>query len=404
VLAAFLPVADETRGRLDADFRLAGSLAKPRIVGALTLTDASARIPQLGITLSAISLSFSGSDPGQLAVSGSAHSGGGELRIDGALALDPDQGWPLSLSLIGKDFELVNIPQAHVFVSPALQLEMRRRDVNLTGEVTVPRAEIVIRELPQTAVAVSNDVRVLGESAGQSAWAVRSRLRVGLGDKVRFQGFNLDARLGGELTIIETPGTVTTGRGEIRIVEGVYKAYGRKLDIEQGRLLFNGPIDSPRLDARAVRVIGDVTAGIRAVGPLRAPAVTVYSSPPLDQGDALSYVLIGRPLNQASGAEGAMLTQAAASLGMSGGEFLAKQIGERLGLEDVAIESGDTTEAASLVIGKYLSPQVYVSYGIGLFASENMFRLRYDLSRHLSLQAESGVQSGADLIYTFEYE
>ncbi|RMD78425.1 MAG: hypothetical protein D6809_05850 [Gammaproteobacteria bacterium] len=55
-----------------------------------------------------------------------------------------------------------------------------------------------------------------------------------------------------------------------------------------------------------------------------------------------------------------------------------------------------------MVLRRYLSPRLYVSYGVGLFERFNAFVLRYRLSTLWSLEARSGLQSGADLLYELE--
>ncbi|MDC4205968.1 MAG: translocation/assembly module TamB domain-containing protein [Candidatus Manganitrophus sp.] len=61
-------------------------------------------------------------------------------------------------------------------------------------------------------------------------------------------------------------------------------------------------------------------------------------------------------------------------------------------------------EETKLVIGRYLSPRFYVSYGIGLFEAANTLSLRYTINQKLTLRAESGEESSLDLLYTREYE
>jgi translocation and assembly module TamB len=128
----------------------------------------------------------------------------------------------------------------------------------------------------------------------------------------------------------------------------------------------------------------------------------LFSSPSLDQTDALSYLVLGQPSRQATGAEGEALYGAALSLGVSGGGFLADQIGSAFGIGDVEIEQEGAAEEATVFIGKYLSPRLYVSYGIGLFEPISTLRLRYTLSSKWQVQTEYGIESGADLIYTIE--
>ncbi|MCC6346146.1 MAG: translocation/assembly module TamB domain-containing protein, partial [Nitrospirales bacterium] len=122
----------------------------------------------------------------------------------------------------------------------------------------------------------------------------------------------------------------------------------------------------------------------------------------MDQANILSYLVLGRPLQSATGEEGKLLYKAASSLSFSGGEFLAQRIGGALGIKDIHIEQGEEFREAALVVGTYLSPRIYVSYGIGLFEPVNRLRIRYELSKKLLLQVESGLESGADLFYRIE--
>jgi translocation and assembly module TamB len=87
---------------------------------------------------------------------------------------------------------------------------------------------------------------------------------------------------------------------------------------------------------------------------------------------------------------------------LEGGDLLIKKIGDTLGL-DVRVESRGSFQQATLFVGRYLSPQFYISYGIGLFDAANTVRLRYQISRTLALRATSGEQSAIDVLYVKEY-
>ncbi len=97
-----------------------------------------------------------------------------------------------------------------------------------------------------------------------------------------------------------------------------------------------------------------------------------------------------------------MMANAALALGLSGGDQIARSIGDRFGFDEMRIESDSTGDQASLVVGRYLSPRLYVGYGIGLIESINTFNLRYQISDRWQLEAESGTDQGADLFYRFE--
>ena len=97
-----------------------------------------------------------------------------------------------------------------------------------------------------------------------------------------------------------------------------------------------------------------------------------------------------------------MLANAANSLGLKGGNLVAKKLAARFGLEEARVETTGGLREASLVVGKYLSPRLYVTYGLGLFEPVSTFKIRYLLGREWTLQAEQGVGTSADFLYTVE--
>ena len=55
-----------------------------------------------------------------------------------------------------------------------------------------------------------------------------------------------------------------------------------------------------------------------------------------------------------------------------------------------------------LVLGKYLTPRIYISYIVGLLEQVNTLRIRYQLSEKWVIELETGKESGADINYTIE--
>ena len=122
----------------------------------------------------------------------------------------------------------------------------------------------------------------------------------------------------------------------------------------------------------------------------------------MGETDILSYLVLGRPIDAQSGEDAKVVAQAALLLSLKGGDLLARSLTDRFGLDEMRIETSNTGEQASLVVGRYLSPKLYVSYGVGLIDSVNTFNVRYRLSEHWQLRAESGLHQSADAIYTIE--
>jgi translocation and assembly module TamB len=98
-----------------------------------------------------------------------------------------------------------------------------------------------------------------------------------------------------------------------------------------------------------------------------------------------------------------MMQSAARSLGTAAGGLLAKRIGSRMGVDEVSIKESEVLEGAAFTVGQYLSPRLYLSYGVGLFEPGEVITLRYRLSKSLALQALRGPEdTRAGIVYRKE--
>jgi translocation and assembly module TamB len=318
----------------------------------------------------------------------------------------------MALTIQGTQVLVADLPAARVIASPDLTVANNERGLQVRGSVAIPQARIAPEQFEAGAAAASSDVMVIDPDAlpdadaGQApvALPVFANVTVTLGDRVEIDAYGLEGRLRGELQVRERPGRPTSARGEI-VVTGTYQAYGQDLDIERGRLLFNGgPIDNPLLDIRAVRRVGTVTAGLAVTGSATRPVLEVYSVPAMDQAEALSWLVLGRPLRQAtSSADQDLLGTAATAVTTAGGDLLAKAVGARLGLDDVGVGNSRDLGAGALTLGKYLSPKLYLGYGRSLFDGSQLVTLRYRLSQRLEAEIQSGTRENkAGLNYSYE--
>ncbi|SCZ49070.1 translocation/assembly module TamB domain-containing protein [Thiohalomonas denitrificans] len=391
-------------GQVRGDFQVAGTIGSPEVDGSLLLEDGSAFIVPAGIRIQPVRLELRAFGEDELRLSGEAVSGEGRISLDGRMERT-EEAWRITGTVSGEDFEASQLPYARVFVSPDLQLEIVPGLVTVSGRLHVPRADIELRELPQS-VQRSPDVVVIREDVPvetRPGWRTRTDVTVTFGERIGLEGYGFSGRLSGRLAISERPGQAATANGELRILEGRYEAYGQELTISEGRLLFAAsPLTNPAIDLRAIRVVEEVTAGIEVTGQLKDPEIRLFSEPPMEESDALAYLIVGRPLSRASRAEGNLLYNAALSLGLRGGNFLAQQIGSEFGIEEVEVERDPQSEAASLVLGTHLSPRLYLQYVVVFAEAVNRVRIRYDLGTNWTLEAESGEQAGTDLFYTIE--
>jgi translocation and assembly module TamB len=408
-VAGFLKQVEKTSGMLKANVKLGGRIGEPKVIGAVTLTKGSAQVPQLGITLQEVNISAVNEQGGLIEFQGSAKSGEGILRINGQVTLDPQKGWPVIVDIKGDHFEAVNTPEARVLASPDLQLLVTGRRIDLIGTLEIPQASLQPPD-SSDAVSVSDDVVFVNkqnaEQQKEEKWQIYTTVRIVLGDKVKFSGFGLEGRIVGNVVAVDEPNKLTTGYGELQVVGGTFKAYKIELQIERGRLMFTGgPMNNPGIDVRATRHIGEDIAGVQVRGTLLSTQLTLFSEPPRDQADILSLLLLGVPVSEASSEQGRALLIAASSLRLSGGDTLTRKIANRFGIEELRFETGETPEQASVVIGKYLGPRLYINYSVGLFEPVNTVRLQYRISKKWILQSETSStgDGGADFLYTFEH-
>ncbi len=408
----FTSALANVKGHLDGDFRLGGTLDQPAITGNARLADFAAEVPAVGLKLhdGQVSVATVGSS-GSLRIDGHVGSGEGTLTLGGTIA--PTGRGNMRLTIQGDKVLAADIPAAKVTVSPDLAIERNQQGLHLTGKLGIDKADVKLEKLPGAgATQASPDVVVVDDhkqQEQQAAMPVSADITVDLGHRTHIEGYGLVGRVSGRLNVHQAPGKAVTGRGQI-VINGTYKAYGQDLDIKQGRLLFaSTPIDNPGLDIRAIRALhpnatisDNEVVGLQISGTARRPVMTVFSNPPMEQSDALSYLITGKPLSQVKGGEGNMVNAAAQALGSATGDLLAKGIGAKLGI-DAGVSNSAALGTAAFTVGKYLSPRLYLSYGVGLFDPGQVITLRYLLSRRWNFEAEQATDfSRASFNYRIE--
>jgi len=405
-----LPDVSELHGRLDGEIRLAGTAAAPRLQGRLLLDDGSALLDAPGLQLEEVRVELAGRPDGSIGLLAQARSGDGVLKASGSadLAAEPVTA---QLRIEGDDVRVMNTLEARIDASPRLDIALAGTGIDVSGQIHVPRASIRPRKLPVSAVTPSPDQVIIEDGATAATardYPVHAAVRFSLGDDVSFDGLGLKGKLGGSVLAVDEPGKPTRASGEFNITDGRYRAYGQDLEIRRGRLLFpGGPLTEPGLDIEAVRrPASDILAGVKVRGNLQRPELTVFSEPPMPQSEQLSWLVLGRSLQEnTSASEQSALNRAALMLGMSGGETIGQELGRQIGVDEVSVDSGegDDTTSASLLVGKYLTPKLFVSYGIGLFEPLSTLHLRYTLSSRWKLVGKASSEgSSTDLFYVIE--
>lgn len=400
----FSPDIVEPTGTLAGHVTLGGTRAAPTLGGNAHLTGFATELPALAIAPHDGDIRLDALPDGTARIAGSLVSGEGTLRVDGTLGWQGDDT-PLVLNVRGRNVLASDTRDLHAVVDPDVVVRYAaKQPLQVAGTVTVPEARIDLERLDR-GVSVSDDVVVLDPEDPENtslATPLQLDLTLAMGDNVRLNGFGLDGTLAGKLRVLARPGQEMTGSGALEI-GGRYTAYGQKLSITRGQLLWqNGPIDDPMLDIRAEREVGDVTAGIAVTGRASRPKAEVWSDPAMDQSEALAYLTLGRSLATLTSDESRQLDAASAALSAGSG-LLASQLGARIGLDDAGVTQSRALGGSVLGVGKYLSPKLYVGYGVSLLGTGQVLTLKYLLRKGFDIEVESStVENRASVNWRLE--
>ncbi|MEX2130792.1 MAG: translocation/assembly module TamB domain-containing protein, partial [Pseudohongiellaceae bacterium] len=416
-LEAFIPDISSVRGQLHGTAGLTGEITAPQLANVdFAIEEAEAVIPAMGINLEQLNARLTGVDGRQFVLSGSVRSDQGELNFSGDIVDPYTSQRELQLRVVGENFLFLQRDDLSVRATPDIVASASARGINLSGRLHLPFVYLQLDALPDTIVDVSRDTVIVSYpedrpdlarsiAAAESTFynlPVSVDLAITLGEQVSFSGFGLDARLTGALNIRQGNNGASLTYGELSVIEGTYGAYGTELTLERGKLLFFGAYDNPALDIRAVRQVEDLSVGLQINGTLKNISSQLFSSPALPDNDIIAVLVTGKPFAEVGEQESLVLLNAVAGLGLQRSEGLTNQIRDQLGLDALSIASTGDINNSMLTLGKYLSPSLFIRYGVGLFDSQSTVALDYKVSDSITLQAESGEYQSVDLIYRIE--
>ncbi|WP_336353603.1 translocation/assembly module TamB domain-containing protein [Pseudomonas atacamensis] len=399
VARPFVPMVEKLTGRLNGSGTISGGLLAPLVNGTVQLSDGEVSGAELPMELQNLQLTAAIAGE-SVRLDGGWNSGkNGQGSLNGNIAWG--QALVVDVALKGTQLPVSVEPYAKLEMAPDLKISMAGDELKVAGKVLVPKGEITVRELPPSTVKVSDDTIIVGAQTeeGKPPIAMKMDIDVIVGqDKLSFAGFGLTANLQGQVHIGDNMDT----RGELWLNDGRYRAYGQRLTVRRARLLFAGPIDQPYLDIEAIRQTDDVIAGIRLSGSAEQPTTQIFSEPAMSQEQALSYLVLGRPLST-SGEDNNMLAQAALGLGLMGSAGITSGLAKDLGIQDFQLDTQGSGNDTSVVASGNISEKLSLRYGVGVFEPASTIALRYKLSKKVYVEAASGVASSLDIFYKRDF-
>jgi translocation and assembly module TamB len=246
------------------------------------------------------------------------------------------------------------------------------------------------------------EARAADEAAQPASRKLSVSVNVDLGDDFHVKGMGIDTPLRG--TVALSGPSITSPRlvGVIRAGGGEYQAYGQRLDIERGVIRFTGAVDNPSLDILAIRPNLLQRVGVQVTGNAYAPYIRLYAEPDMPDAEKLSWLITGRA-SASSGAEAALVQQAALALLASRGGGGKRSMAASLGLDELSFRR-EGPEGPAVTLGKRIGRNFYAAYERSLSGALGTLYVFYDLTRRVTVRAETGERTAVDLIFTFAFD
>lgn len=372
VAARIVPQVDDAAGRLDLGLTVGGTLASPDFDGRLTLAGGRLGWDPLGLRLTDIDIEGRIEGDNRVRLDGSFLAGNGRATIRSSADYLGGEATGFEVAVTGSDLTLIDLDDLRVVASPDLEIGLRGDSLRFDGRVVVPAARLSSVKFVNTGVSESEDVVLVDagrplhpspeDEASPLNW--QGSLELVLGDDVVIDVDVAEARLTGTAVYRWNGPAMPVASGAFDVT-GRFQAYGQLLEITEGTVRYPGvPANNPQLRVRAEReIFGNSQvrqAGVLVTGTALKPNLEVYTTPATTRDRALTLLATGSDFNYEQG----------------------------VGAVDV---------------GTYIAPDLYVSYGIGLFDRDNVISVRYDLAQGFGLKVTSGKRAaGVDLSYTIQ--
>ncbi|WP_131667241.1 translocation/assembly module TamB domain-containing protein [Psychrobacter pygoscelis] len=421
VFKPFFPGIRVLEGNITMAGGIGGTLNKPDFYGNVELSDG--RVALLDVPINFTNLNATAKIRGNEAlVDGSFNSGSGTGQIDGTI--NWQQKLQAKLSIEGNRLVLTQPPLLVAEVSPDIDIIVRptERYVKVEGAISVPSATIRPPEASEDIITQSEDVVVLDRRlignldevlAVTKPWSINANIGVDLGDDVNFRGFGAVLPLAGAIEVQQSGQGAMQAKGVVQVSRRTnIDAFGQNLELNYAQIRFNGDVRKPNLSIEAVKEIEGKNVGVRVKGDTANPNIIVFNNAGLTQQQAMNALVTGRIRNP-SGAQVSEqgfksevtnnLAAAGLSFGLSGTRSLTNEIGRAFGLQSLTVDASGNSDDTNVNVTGYITPDLYIRYGVGVFNAQNSLSVRYQLTRRVYVEATSAAENVVDVVYSWQF-
>lgn len=421
IFKPFFPAMRALSGTASLAGGMSGPLTSPDFYGNFKLADGRLVLDSVPVNLNRINLAAQIRGT-QASLNGEFYSGDGKGSLSGQAVW---AGTPrVALNLKGTELLVRQPPQLTARLNPDVQVVLlpASKQVQVSGQVEVPSAVITPNASGDQVIALSPDVRVvdrrkLAEASSKPErvnvpWQIDADLGVLLGREVVFRGFGANVPLRGQLALRSRGYSPMSAHGQIVVQRMVQvDAFGQSLMLRRAEVNFNGSLTAPTLAIEATKSVEGRTVGVRIGGQPTAPGIVIFNDAGLTEQEALNALLTGRlsannTLTNTAGFRSDVnntLAAAGLSYGLGGVRTFTNELGRSFGLSGLTVDAQGVGNDTQVNLTGYITPDLYLRYGMGVFTPVNKLTLRYQINRRLYVEASSALEKAIDLFYNWRF-
>jgi len=427
----------QVRGRLNSGLQISGNWNEAKMAGDLFLQNGAVKVPIAGLDYRDILLKMTATDRAVILDTAYIASSDGRMRLKGNLAyaasFDTLLFKEIGLQAFAENFLAVQNRMMTLRVDGEVGVSGTLQKPLLQGNLSIPKSQFNLQptangpETKQPALLANynrpDSAYEKPSRSGDWLQELRGSVQVKIPRNTWIRSSDLNMEISGDVAVVKS----ATGFelfGTIETLRGAYELYGKRFVLQKGKLEFLGGQEiNPQVDIEALYSFRDSDRAKRQMalqlsGSLDKPDFSfLLDGIAVEEKDAFAYLLFGRGFEALTMGQRSELTEAQPGLlstttmtNVLAGQ-LANQLTERLRGElelDVIEFSGqDDWRQATLLVGKYLTNNLYLSYertfalGYSTEVVPEKINLEYEIGRNWYLQASKGDEktTGFDLIW-----
>lgn len=396
IASGLASTGQQLRGRFAGDVTVTGTVAKPNVVGQVTLANGEFRDYTQGLNLTGIEAVAEAQGSQIRLTKFTAKAGPGSITGAGTIDVAAS-GLPVDLSFKASGARPLTSDLLTARLDSELKLEGRLTErLRLSGNIGVRNASINLPEKMPSEVATLNVHRsrdVQPKPAPQRPARISLDLTITSSGQIFVRGRGLEAEFEGDLKIGGRSSSPQVSGG-LNMRRGTMTLGSATLTFQSGKISFNGQALRRRLDPSLDLVAqtegNGITATLKITGTASRPKIELSSTPTLPQDEILAQLLFQKSVKSLSALELAGVAQAAATLSGGGGFDPVGTVRQSLGLDRLAVGSDSNSSgigSTSVEAGKYVLRNVYVAAKQDMAGGTRAI-VQVDIIRNLKAQAQ----------------